>query len=351
LKTVISSEYNVRMSINMEKEITEPVKLCDERGRLNPAAVGFSRKPLHICNLSRRWLRKKRWNYWNMTTDKFSFSVTVSNVDYLALVFSHFLDYETKELNDLTLPVPFGAGCAMGDRVGDDAVFKSRPLNISLKYGKNSLHIIASAPKFGGRKMSADITVTIPPDHETLNVVVPWNERTFQFTSKQNTLPAEGEVKIGEKTHVLEKEKAFACQDFGRGIWPYRTRWNWSSFSHRQGDDTIGLNLGGIWTDGTGSTENGICLDGRLHKIGDDAVIVYNRRNFMEPWSLQTPQSGAVDLVFAPFYDRISSTNLGLLYSNVHQCFGKFNGVLRVAGREIRVKDAVGWAEEAVSKW
>ena len=30
----------------------------------------------------------------------------------------------------------------------------------------------------------------------------------------------------------------------------------------------LGFNLGGAWTDGTGMTENGICLDGRLSKIG-----------------------------------------------------------------------------------
>ena len=38
-----------------EREITDPVDLCDEKGRLNPDAVGWSRSPLI------RWLRSRRW--------------------------------------------------------------------------------------------------------------------------------------------------------------------------------------------------------------------------------------------------------------------------------------------------
>lgn len=50
-----------------EHEITEPVDLCLPDGSLNPAAVGWSRKPLHRANL-RGWGRTKRWEYWCVTT-------------------------------------------------------------------------------------------------------------------------------------------------------------------------------------------------------------------------------------------------------------------------------------------
>jgi len=42
-----------------EPELTAPVDLCDG-ARLNPAARGWSRRPLHRANLSARWGRNKR---------------------------------------------------------------------------------------------------------------------------------------------------------------------------------------------------------------------------------------------------------------------------------------------------
>ncbi len=40
-------------------EIVEPVDMCLADGRINPAAVGFSRHPVHVSNL-RDWGRNTR---------------------------------------------------------------------------------------------------------------------------------------------------------------------------------------------------------------------------------------------------------------------------------------------------
>ena len=64
-----------------EREITEEVDLCDASGRLNPAAVGFARRPLVRANLSGHWPRKKRWNFWNWIGPDFVFSVTRADID------------------------------------------------------------------------------------------------------------------------------------------------------------------------------------------------------------------------------------------------------------------------------
>ena len=47
-----------------EREITEPVTLCVEKGLLNPEAIGFSRQPFIQSNLTGHFMRKKKWNYW-----------------------------------------------------------------------------------------------------------------------------------------------------------------------------------------------------------------------------------------------------------------------------------------------
>jgi len=61
-------DLSFRNTLHPEPELTAPVDLCDSAGRLNRAAVGWSRQPLHNCNVSGHWPRKKRWNYWCITS-------------------------------------------------------------------------------------------------------------------------------------------------------------------------------------------------------------------------------------------------------------------------------------------
>lgn len=329
-----------------EKELTEPVHLCDERGRLNPKAAGWSRKPLHTCNLKGNWLRKKKWNYWCITSDKFAFSVTAANVDYLALGAAYFIDFETRHLTEWNTGFPAGFGCRMPEEVEHNVVFSHPQMKLSFTHEKERIHIRASA-----KKLSADITVRKPAGHETLNVVVPWSRDTFQFTSKQNTLPAFGTVAVGGKTFAFHPETSFACLDFGRGIWPYRTTWNWASCSARHDGKTIGLNLGGVWTDGTGATENGVCVNGRLYKLSEDVKFIYNRKNFMEPWRMTTLHSETVNLTFTPFFEKKSRLNLLFLSTEVHQMFGAFSGTVKTPDEAVAFHDFAGWAEESISRW
>ncbi len=334
------------MKRQTEKEITEPVKLCNENGRLNPDAAGWSRKPLHTCNLKGRWLRKKKWNYWCITSDKYVFSVTVANVDYLALGAAYFIDFETKEITEWNAGFPAGLGCRMKEEVEQNVEFSHPQMKVNFTHEKKLIRIHAAA-----KKLKADFTVEKPAGHETLSVVVPWNSNTFQFTSKQNTLPAPGAVQSGGKTYVFSRKNSFACLDFGRGIWPYRTRWNWASCSAKYGNAIIGLNLGGLWTDGTGFTENGVCVNGKLYKISEDVKFQYDTKNFMEPWKIFTPESDTVNLTFVPFFEKKNKLNLLVLSSEVHQMFGKFSGTVKTPDGDVNFHDFIGWAEESISRW
>ena len=77
-----------------EKELFEPVMLCSPDGSLNRESVGWSRQPLHTCNLSGRWPRKKKWNYWAITTEGYVFSIALANVDYIGLAFGYFVVWQ-----------------------------------------------------------------------------------------------------------------------------------------------------------------------------------------------------------------------------------------------------------------
>jgi len=337
--------------MNEERELIVPVDLCLPDGRLNPTAVGWSRHPLHRCNLHGRWPRNKRWNYWAITTENHLFSATISNLDYAGLVFVYYADFANRQFNEVTRLLPFGRGCKLADVVAADAVYSGNALQVVMRQAEDGVNLAVEIDDFAGRPLTAQFHITIPPQHETLNVVVPWDARTFQFTSKQNCLPAAGVVTIGGEDTLFAGEQSFACLDFGRGIWPRHCRWNWGSASGRQNGRLVGLNLGGQWTDGTGSTENGVCVDGRLHKLSTDLTWQYSKADFMCPWRITDP-AGKVDLTFTPFLERVAASNVLLVRSEVHQMFGHFSGQVTTTEEEIvPVHELVGWAEDHVALW
>ena len=79
-----------------EREITSPVDLCLPDGRLNPAAIGWTRRPLHRANL-RGWGRRKRWEYWGIVTPTHIVGLVASSLDYAGLYGVYVLDRATGE--------------------------------------------------------------------------------------------------------------------------------------------------------------------------------------------------------------------------------------------------------------
>ena len=336
-----------------EKELTQPVDLCLPNGRLNPLAVGWSRQPLQNCQLYGHPLRKKRWNYWCITSPTHLFSVTLSNVDYAGLPFVYFLDFETGEFIEKTIITPLGKGIVLGDRVPDDASYAGKGCQISMLSGIGGVRMLVEIADFGGKKLQAEFQIAEPENHESLNVVVPWSEKLFQFTAKNNTLPTEGKVILDGNQIVFDLQNSFATLDFGRGVWPYKGFWNWASFSTRLSDErTLGVNFGAGWTDNTGSTENALCMDGRLIKLSEDVIFTYSTQDFKAPWKIQTAETKRVDLTFTPFFERIAKTDMAIIRSEVHQMIGHFDGVIIGEGdEEVQVHQAVGWAEDHHARW
>lgn len=335
-----------------ERELTEAVSLCTPGGALNRAAVGWARRPVHRCNLSGHWLRKKRWNYWCITTDRFLFSATISNIDYAGVAFVYWYDRDTHRFVEQTVQTPFGRGCRMPDTVGAPVTFQHDRLTVVLDMGETGGRLRVDSPAFGGAPLAAEFAVTYPAGHETLNVVIPWADARFQFTGKHNCLPAGGQVQWGDDGYDFPQGRSYACLDYGRGVWPYRCAWNWGAASGRVAGRTVGLNLGGKWTDGTGMTENAVCVDGRITKIGEDLRWEYDPGDFMRPWRIVTPVSDRVALTFTPEHERVAAADLLLIRSEVHQVFGTFAGSIETAdGARVEVRDLFGWAEEHRARW
>lgn len=326
-----------------ERELTASVSLTLANGSLNPAAIGWARRPLvDTSGIDGRtqWGRNKRWEYWNVVTPTHVLALTVSSLDYAAVNEVWVLDRSTGRTwgraptvlpaRDVELPVVLGSGPARA---------KAKELAIAITPSREGTRLWAQIPG-----VSIDVLVTRPQRHDCLAVVVPWSRRRFQYTVKDVALPASGSYSIDGVRHHLTEGHSWAVLDHGRGRWPYDVAWNWGAASGLVDGRPFGLQVGGRWTAGTGSTENGVVVDGVLHKISDELFWDYDLADWQRPW---TVRGAGLDATFVPDYDRHAETNLGVISSRTDQCFGYWSGTFE----GLEFERLYGWAEDVHNRW
>jgi hypothetical protein len=342
-----------------EPELTDPVELCDASGRrLQPAARGWSRRPLHTANLRGGWGRTKRWDYWAVLADDLAVSITYADVDYLGIAAVWWADLAAGVSGGREVVVPLARSLDLPDLPGSRALtYRGRDLELELADELGGTRLRASWRERDDRRGRLEAFVELPPGHGSVNVVIPWSDRRFQYTSKHQARPAHGELVVGDRTWAIGDRhggpSAWGVLDVGRGRWPYRTRWNWGGGAgpSADGGHVVGIQLGGRWTVGTGATENGVIVDGQVVKLGAELTWTYDWDAPLAPWRVHDP-AGALDLTLAPRYDRHARTSALVIATEVHQVFGRWNGrVPAPDGTVLEVVDVLGFAEESRSRW
>lgn len=344
----------------MQHELTQPGQLLNENGRLTQ--VGWSRQPLLDCNLEQarfyplrlfQSFRKKRWDYYAVFTPRRFFSATIADLGYAANIFVYTLDFVTGDLHEEGLVVPLGRGVQLERNSPEgEAVYVGGKASLRFKAGPDERSISVDWPAFhDGRGIHADISLAVPAEHESMTIVIPIGDRRFYYNTKINCLPATGRIRYGNDLEELEHGSSLGQLDWGRGVWEYSSFWNWASASGFLLDGrTIGLNLGRGFGDLSRATENAVILDGRVHKLGDVA-FGYTGDDYMRPWRF-TDDAGRLDLTFTPFKDRTARTNLGVIFSEVHQMFGHYSGWAELDdGTVLDIQDLIGFAEEHRARW
>lgn len=332
-----------------EREITEAVSLCLPNGKLNPDAIGWTRTPLHdtsgIGAGHVAWGRNKRWEYWAVTTPSHILSLTVSSLDYAAVHAILVYERASGRVIDRSTVSPFSTSATLPPSLTEGpARARTRDLTIDIDEvaGGTRLRGSTTGVKF-------EVNAERPQGHEALAVVVPWSERRFQYTVKDVARPASGWLEVDGIRVEIPVGESWAVLDHGRGRWPYRVTWNWGAASGTQDGQVIGLQIGGQWTNGTNSTENALVIDGRLHKISEELDWTYDESDWLSPWRIS---GSLVELRFEPFWDRVSHTELLILGSRGHQCFGHYTGWVEISeGKRVEITGLLGWAEDVRNRW
>ncbi|GIH78026.1 DUF2804 domain-containing protein [Planobispora longispora] len=326
--------------LTREREIVVPTDLCLPDGRLNPEAVGWTRRPLHRANL-RGWGRAKRWEYWGIVTPRHVIGIVASSLDYAGLHGVYVLDRDTGTEISKDVVVPLARGAVLPERSGDGTA-SVRGGGVTIEIGQ---HPGGSSLRAVAPGVELDLEMPLPEGHESLGVVIPWGPSRFQYTVKDVGRPVRGRLRLESGEHEVSEEDSFAVLDHGRGKWPYAITWNWAAGS----GPGVAIQLGGKWTDGTGLTENALFVAGRLHKIGDELEWRYDRTDWLRPWRITGPR---VEAEFHPFHEKAARTDLGVVANETHQCFGHFTGRARADdGEWIDLDGLTGWAEEVRNRW
>jgi len=344
----------------MQIELTQPGPLLRPDGRL--AQIGWSRQPLLDCNLEAarfyavrpfQRFRIKRWDYYAVFSPRRFFSATIADLGYAGNLFVYTMDFATGDLHEEGLVVPLGKGVEL-PRNSDagDSRFEDKRLKLAFTLHEGRRHLSVSWPAFHeGRGIEAEIDLQVEPAYESMAIVIPIGERRFYLNRKINCLPASGAVRYGNVKDTLDPATCVGSLDWGRGVWEYKSFWNWASASGFLPDGrTVGLNLGRGFGDLSKAGENALILDNRIHKL-EEVAFDYTSGETMKPWTF-TDTEGRLRLVFTPFKERIATTKLGIIDSEVHQMFGRYNGTAVTDGGEtVEIRDLIGFAEEHRARW
>lgn len=347
--------------------ITQQIELASPGPLLNPdgslAQVGWCRRPLLDCNLEAarfyprllrplQRLRIKRWDYYALFTPQRFFSATVADLGYAANVFVYTLDFASGRLHEEGLVLPASAVTLPRGSEFGETLYEGRAGRICFRVTGSARQIEVDWPAFdSGKGIRANLRLDCPPGHESMTIVIPIPPRRFYYNTKINCMPAQGMLQYGDISESVLPTQSLASLDWGRGVWEYRSFWNWASASGFLPDGrTIGLNLGQGFGDLSAAGENALILDGRIHKLGA-LRWDYTSGDYTKPWRFSDTED-RVNLTFTPFKERTARSNLLVIFSEVHQMFGRYSGCIRADdGEEIQIENLVGFAEEHHARW
>jgi len=344
----------------MEHRIIEKSPLLGNDGRLvqkgyataplleyNPEALQLSRLPF----VNR--LRLKEWDYYGVWSGERFFSITISHIGYAGLIFAYVIDFKNGRIIEKGHIVPLGRGVELPrTSLAGDAVFEHNGLRVAFFRQPEGRHIELRWPDYSdGQTLEADLHIEHEPGRDSIVMSTPMQDRCFYYNEKIPAMPVSGRVSLPGFFADENFDNSLAVLDWGRGVWPYKSYWNWASaFSRLPDGRKFALNMGCGFGDLSYATENCFFIDGRLHKIGP-LSFDYESGSYLKPWRFSDAE-GRLKLTMQPIFERVAKSNLLLINSEVHQVFGRYEGTVENAdGQRIEISGLTGWAEEHKARW
>ncbi|MDR1893664.1 MAG: DUF2804 domain-containing protein [Spirochaetales bacterium] len=338
----------------MQHEIIHPHDLLLPNGEL--AESGWARSPLLEYNreqIGHPAKRIKEWHYFFCGDETCGIGFFIADVGLLHTFSLSFMDFQKKfHLDKGSLCLPKDSLLQLPRDAYGSLKYGAPGVSCELLGGRERILFKARWERYDGKHpLDLNLTLHLPPG-DTLCHYFPFVEEAGQFfyAHKRADIPLEGELTLGEIRHTFDPRRAFAVQDWGRGVWPGETHAYWGGGNGSVGGRPFSFNIGWDYqkSDTSEATENALFYDGRIHKLEEVTFCVNEKQKlWLEPWTF-TSSDGRFEMRMDPIMDRFTKGPQG----PSHQVFGWYSGtVILDDGQKLPLERIFGFAEKNVYRW
>ena len=346
-----------------QTEYTESTPLLNADGTLN--AKGWARH--NVFEYDRNLVKtgvmsRKEWDFYQVSNGKMMVQLSFANINIGGYVAAKLYDLVKGEMIIDCTQFFLGGGKHIPPAKGDvpnryrDKIGKA-DFDFDTKETERTLWF--RCPTKDEKKVECNFHMDIMPGLENITTVLPFDEDPTRYfmTTKQNCMPCEGTMRIGNETYTFTKDDTFGYLDWGRVNTIHEMVWYWGNGSTYLVDEKGEKHLFGFeitWAIGNESnaTETAIFYDGKVHKFGAVDVETFPKDDkYMEPWKIIS-EDGRFNLTMTPFYDLHSDLDLKIGRMHSHQVHGMWNGDVTLDdGTKLEIKDMYAFCEYVENKW
>lgn len=284
-----------------------------------------------------RRFKRKGWLYAGIYNAEMALGFAVADTGYLGKAFIYCYHFPTDTFIEEAAQLPFYFADKFMPSLRSEWKFSQGKKIWQVLPHHNDLHF-----RFEGKKLKADFTLI--DFHTGMSTVAPAQNRPFNFTYKNAGIYTKATVSLNNK--LLNIEGNFGVLDFTLGFPPRNTKWHWASATGTTQDGAfVGLNLVAHFNDGL---ENALFLNGKTIPL-DKAEFSFTHPAEKSAWHIIT-NDNIMDMRFTPVGARKDYINVGFLKHQFVQPFGKFEGNIRLDGKQIPFT-AYGVTENHHSIW
>ena len=343
----------------MQHQILTSKPLLDENGHLTEPGYATSLLPVYdrAAIKANKW-RIKEWDYYYIGNDDYGIALTIADNSYMGLDSVSLLDFRNpwEQTTSVITPLTDGKVGFPATSVKGD-VFHSGKKHALFFHNDGETRVLEFHMDnfYEGKPIKGKIEL-LDPHGDSMVIATPFagHPKHFYYNQKINCMPAKGIVEYDGEEYIFDPETSFGVLDWGRGVWTYKNTWYWGSASGLVDGVPFGFHIGYGFGDTSAATENMLFYNNKAHKLEDVVFHIpmgKKEEDFMAPWTF-TSSDGRFEMDFTPILDRHADTNVGIIRSNQHQVFGKFNGkAVLDDGTVLEVKDLMGFAEKVMNKW
>ena len=341
-----------------QTEYTETTKLLASNGTL--LAKGYAKHNVfdYDRNNVKKKNRRKEWDFYQLSNGRYMVQISFANISLGGYVSAVLVDIqEGKTIASKMSPFLGGKDKYVLPPKGDV------PNNVNMTIGKAKFDFNTTETGrtlyFKFQDVECNFSMDIMPGLENITTVLPFDNYPDRYfmTTKQNSMPCEGQFKTGDDVYEFSKDDTFCILDWGRVCTPYSLVWYWGNGSTYITDENGEKHIFGFeitWGIGneTNATETCLFYDGKAHKIGAVDVDVFPKPDkYMQPWRFVS-EDGRFNLTMTPFYDHHSDLNVLAMRMNSHQVHGKWNGTVTLDdGTVLEIKDMYAFCEYVENRW